>query len=379
MSLLASSLKVTEAIVSANKTNLLGLDLNAMETFFVNLGEKSYRAQQLLKWVHYHGLQDFAEMTNMSRKLRQKLKDTAEITTPPIVYEKEAIDGTLKWLLRLSDGNCIETVFIPEANRGTLCISSQVGCVLNCDFCSTGKQGFNRNLTTAEIMSQLWIAVRRLSKSRGIHDYTITNIVMMGMGEPLLNFANVIPALNLMLSDYAYGFSKRRVTVSTAGVVPAMYELSKISNVSLAVSLHAPNDELRNKLVPLNKKYPLDKLMLACRDYFQNDKKRFITMEYVMLASLNDTPGHARQLIKLLTDYHVRAKINLIPFNPFPHTPYQRSDKANIDHFRNILVQAGFNTITRKTKGDDIDAACGQLVGLVKDRSRRHERYLRSL
>jgi len=290
--------------------------------------------------------------------------------------KKAAADGTYKWLLRLADGNCIETVFIPEKTRGTLCISSQVGCILNCDFCSTGKQGFNRNLTTAEIISQLWIAVRKLSKQNGLHDHTVTNVVMMGMGEPLLNLDNVVPALHIMLNDFAYGLSKRRVTVSTAGVVPAMYQLRAATDVALAVSLHAPNDELRNEIVPLNKKYPLKELMAVCREYFKEDKRRSITMEYVMLAGVNDKPEHARQLIKLLDG--IRVKMNLIPFNPFPMTDYQRSDMATIDRFKDILMQAGLNTTVRRTRGDDIDAACGQLVGQVKDRTRRNERYLRS-
>ncbi len=357
------------------KTNLLGLDKAALQAFFTEIGEKPYRADQVMKWLHFNGVSDFAEMTNISKDLRRKLSETAEITVPEILYEKEAKDGTYKWLLKLSDGNCIETVFIPERTRGTLCISSQVGCILNCDFCSTGKQGFNRNLSTAEIISQLWIAVRKLSKENGLHDHRVTNVVMMGMGEPLLNFDNVVPALNIMLDDFAYGLSKRRVTVSTAGVVPAIYELRKLTDVALAVSLHAPNDVLRNEIVPLNKKYPLKDLMAACREYFKNDPRRSITMEYVMLAGVNDKPEHARQLIKILDG--VRAKMNLIPFNPFPHTDYTRSDDQTIDRFRDILMNGGLNTTVRRTRGDDIDAACGQLVGDVKDRTRRKERYLR--
>jgi 23S rRNA (adenine2503-C2)-methyltransferase len=358
------------------KTNLLGLDKAALQEFFASLGEKPYRADQVLKWLHFNGVQDFAAMTNISKDLRAKLSEHAQITVPEVLYEKEATDGTHKWLLRLSDGNCIETVYIPERTRGTLCISSQVGCVLNCDFCSTGKQGFNRNLTTAEIIGQLWIAVRHLSKENGLHDHAVTNVVMMGMGEPLLNFDNVVPALYIMLDDFAYGLSKRRVTVSTAGVVPKMIELRKASDVALAVSLHAPNDELRNELVPLNKKYPLKELMAVCREYFKNDNRRSITMEYVMLAGVNDQPEHARQLIRILQG--VRAKMNLIPFNPFPNTDYKRSDDKTIDRFREILMQAGLNTTVRRTRGDDIDAACGQLVGEVKDRTRRKERYLRA-
>jgi 23S rRNA (adenine2503-C2)-methyltransferase len=346
------------------KINLLGLDKKAMQAFFESIGEKPYRADQVLKWVHFNGVTDFNLMTNISKTLRQTLSEKAEIVTPQILLEKAASDDTFKWLLRLSDGNCIETVFIPEKTRGTLCISSQVGCILNCDFCSTGKQGFSRNLTTAEIISQLWIAVRQLSKSNGIHDHAVTNVVMMGMGEPLLNFDNVLPALNIMLDDFAYGLSKRRVTVSTAGVVPKMYELREMTDVALAVSLHAPNDELRDKIVPLNKKYPLSELMDVCRSYFKDDNRRSITMEYVMLKGVNDTPVHARQLIKVLNG--VRAKVNLIPFNPFPHTDYQRSDTETILIFRDILMKAGLNTTIRRTRGDDIDAACGQLVGSSK-------------
>lgn len=366
---------MTDLSPTTNKINLLGLDYKAMQAFFVSIGEKPYRAQQILKWIHFNGLQDFSAMTNISKDLRQKLADLTEVALPQILLEKTAEDGTYKWLIRLHDGNCIETVYIPEKTRGTLCISSQVGCILNCDFCSTGKQGFSRNLSTAEIISQLWIAVRSLSKENGLHDHKVTNVVMMGMGEPLLNFDNVIPALNLMLDDHAYGLSKKRVTVSTAGVVPAMIELRKVSDVALAVSLHASNDTLRNELVPLNKKYPLKELMAICRDYFKDEPRRSITMEYVMLDGVNDKPEHAKQLIKLLDG--VPAKMNLIPFNPFPHTDYQRSSAESIARFRDILMQAGLNTTIRRTRGDDIDAACGQLVGQVKDRTKRQERHIR--
>src|SRR3990167_4437160 len=360
--------------LSAAKPNLLGLDRKAMRAFFEQIGEKPYRADQLLKWIHAVGVTDFSHMTNLSKPLRDALTHLAEITLPEVIYEKAAADGTYKWLLRLDDANCIETVYIPEKTRGTLCISSQVGCILNCDFCSTGKQGFNRNLTTAEIVSQLWIAARKLSRENGLHDHSVTNVVMMGMGEPLLNFDNVIPALNLMLDDFAYGLSKRRVTVSTAGVIPAMKKLRAVSDVALAVSLHAPNDELRNKLVPLNKKYPLSELMDVCRSYFKDEPRRSITMEYVMLDGVNDAPEHARQLLKILNG--VRAKVNLIPFNPFPLTSYQRSKPTTIRQFQDILLNAGMITTVRKTRGDDIDAACGQLVGQVKDRTQRNKRYL---
>lgn len=366
---------MTIQATSTAKINLLGCNQKALEKLFVSLGEKPFRAQQVLKWIHQAGLADFQLMTNLSKSLREKLNAVAEIRAPEVAYTHQAKDGTQKWLLRLQDGNCIETVFIPERTRGTLCISSQVGCILNCDFCSTGKQGFSRNLATAEIIGQLWFAVRQLSKTHEEHDHQITNVVMMGMGEPLLNFDNLIPALNIMLDDNAYGLAKRRVTVSTAGVVPVMYQLIDATDVALAVSLHAPNDELRNKIVPLNKKYPLAELMKVCRDSFKTDSKRSVTMEYVMLDGINDTPEHAKQLIKLLNG--VRAKVNLIPFNPFPFTTYQCSKKETILRFQKILVDRGLNTTIRKTRGDDIDAACGQLVGKVSDRTRRKERYLK--
>lgn len=358
------------------KTELLGLDLAGMRQFFESIGEKPFRAQQVLKWIHEAGIVDFEQMTNLSKPLREKLMEVAQITLPKVVMEKAAGDDTRKWIIQLSDGNCIETVFIPANNRGTLCISSQVGCILNCDFCSTGKQGFSRNLTSAEIIAQLWIAVRALSLKEGFHDRAITNVVMMGMGEPMLNVENVLPALNLMRSDFAYGLSKYRVTVSTAGVIPGMQLLREASDVALAVSLHAPNNELRNKLVPLNKKYPLEELMQACKNYFKDEPKREIVMEYVMLDGINDQILHAKQLVKLLSD--VSVKINLIPFNPFPHTPYQRSTDTAIDTFQHILSKAGFVTTVRRTRGDDIDAACGQLVGQVQDRTRRQERYLKA-
>lgn len=362
-----------EITTQSQKTNLLGLDRKALIEYFVSLGEKPFRAQQILQWIHFQGVQDFNAMSNLSKSLREKLCEIAEIRAPEVAYENTSADGTHKWVLRLADGNCIETVFIPERTRGTLCVSSQVGCTLNCDFCSTGKQGFNRNLTNAEIIGQLWTAVRGLSQKNGMHDHAVTNVVMMGMGEPLLNFDSVVSAMDIMLDDFGYGLSKRRVTLSTAGVIPAMYELSKVSDVALAVSLHAPNDELRNVLVPLNKKYPLKDLMEACKDFFRDDKRRYVTMEYVMLKDVNDSIDHAKQLIKLLNG--VRAKVNLIPFNPFPNTIYQRSDQATIDRFRDALMRADINCMTRKTRGDAIDAACGQLVGQVKDRTRRSERY----
>lgn len=354
------------------KINLLNFDRKAMQAFFGDLGEKSFRADQVMKWIHYYGITDFAQMTNLSKALRQKLQEKTLLTVPEIVMEQLSKDGTCKWLLKLEDANCIETVFIPEDGRGTLCVSSQVGCALNCTFCSTAQQGFNRNLTTAEIIGQVWVAVRRLSQQNSEHDRHVTNVVMMGMGEPLLNFDNVVNAMNIMMDDFAYSLSKYRVTLSTSGVVPAMEQLAKLSEVALAVSLHAPNDALRNELVPLNKKYPLKELLATCKAYYGNDKKRKITMEYVMLEGINDSKEHADQLINIL--HGVPAKVNLIPFNPFPNTKYKRSKQVSIDKFRERLMRAGLITITRKTRGDDIDAACGQLAGQVKDRTKRSAR-----
>lgn len=355
------------------KINLLDFNYQQMREFFTELGEKPYRAQQLMQWIHQAGFHDFEQMTNLGKALRLKLSDLAEIRLPEIVSCQKSNDGTRKWLLKLSCGNCIETVYIPEANRGTLCVSSQIGCALDCSFCSTGKQGFNRNLSTAEIIGQVWLAVRELSLANGVHDKKVTNVVMMGMGEPLLNFDNVIQAMDIMMDDFAYGLSKRRVTLSTSGVLPELARLRELSPVALAVSLHAPNDELRNKLVPINKKYPLAELMALCKNYFKNEPKRKVTFEYVMLKGVNDQPEHAAQLIRLLRD--VPAKVNLIPFNPFPLTEYQRSSQATIDAFRDKLIAKGINTITRKTRGDDIDAACGQLAGEVQDRTSRSQRW----
>ncbi|KTC69374.1 Fe-S containing enzyme [Legionella birminghamensis] len=357
----------------SSKINLLNLNYQQMQNFFMEIGEKKFRAQQVMQWIHQAGYHDFSQMTNLGKALRERLSQIAEIRLPEIVTCQQSKDGTCKWLLKLDCGNCIETVFIPEANRGTLCVSSQVGCALNCSFCSTAKQGFNRNLSTAEIIGQVWLAVRTLSEDNGHHDKHITNVVMMGMGEPLLNFDNVVAAMDIMMDDLAYGLSKRRVTLSTSGVLPELERLKKVSPVALAVSLHAPNDELRNVLVPINKKYPLEQLMKLCKSYFKDEPKRKVTFEYVMLKGVNDQPEHARQLIKLLKD--VPSKVNLIPFNPFPLTQYERSSQQAIDTFRDILVSKGINTITRKTRGDDIDAACGQLAGEVKDRTTRSQRW----
>ncbi|MGE5241952.1 MAG: 23S rRNA (adenine(2503)-C(2))-methyltransferase RlmN [Bacteroidota bacterium] len=358
---------------TAEKTNLVGLDRQAMQDFFVGIGEKPFRATQVVQWIHQYGVDDFDAMTNLGKDLRARLKELAEIRMPEIALDQQAADGTRKWLLRLDDGNAIETVFIPEEDRGTLCVSSQVGCTLNCSFCSTGHQGFNRSLTVAEIISQLRVANRALGRDpKG--ERIITNVVLMGMGEPLLNFDNVVPAMRLMLDDYAYGLSRRRVTLSTAGVVPMLERLRTECPVSLAVSLHAPNDALRDQLVPLNKKYPIRELLVACRRYCADSPRSRVTFEYVMLAGVNDSLEHAHELVRLLRD--VPAKVNLIPFNPFPQTRYQRSAREAIDRFRDVLVEAGLTTITRKTRGDDIDAACGQLAGRVQDRTRRRQRLM---
>jgi 23S rRNA (adenine2503-C2)-methyltransferase len=361
--------------MSGDKINLLGLDPAGLAAFFADLGEKPFRATQVLKWMHQQGVDDFDAMTNLSKELRARLKETAEIRAPEVLRDHVAADGTRKWLLALDGGNGIEMVFIPEEGRGTLCVSSQVGCTLNCAFCSTGHQGFNRNLTVAEIVGQIWIASRLLG-SKPAGERVVTNVVFMGMGEPLLNYDNVISAVRVMLDDNAYGLSKRRVTLSTAGLVPLIDRLREDCPVSLAVSLHATNDKLRDEIVPINRKYPVAELLDACRRYVENQPHRRITFEYVMLEGVNDRPEDARALIELLRD--VPSKINLIPFNPFPQARFRRSSNAAIDRFRHILIDAGFTTITRKTRGDDIDAACGQLAGQVNDRTRRREKLAAS-
>jgi len=348
---------------SVGKINLLGLDRKALEAFCVERGEKPFRAVQLRQWIHQRGIGDFELMTNLSKSFRAQLIEHTEIRPPEIVREQLSTDGVCKWVLQTDAQNRVETVYIPEENRGTLCISSQVGCALECSFCSTARQGFNRNLSAAEIIGQLWVAQRELGAG------AVTNVVLMGMGEPLLNFNNVVAAIDLMLDDYAYGLSKRRVTLSTSGVVPALDRLAAVSEVSLAVSLHAPNDELRNALVPINQKYPIHELMAACKRYIGRDGRRKVTIEYVMLDGVNDTPAHARQLVRVLSQ--APSKVNLIPFNPFPGSGYRCSSRETIQRFSEILQTAGFITTTRKTRGDDIDAACGQLVGQVKDRTRR--------
>lgn len=347
------------------KINLLDFDRKKLSHFFLELGEKPFRATQLLKWIYQEDVYNFDEMSNLSKSFRAYLNENCEISTPEIVVEKIASDGTIKWAMQTHCGNRIESVFIPEDDRNTLCISSQIGCALACSFCSTAQQGFNRNLSTSEIVGQLFVAQNRVGKEN-----RITNVVLMGMGEPLLNFDNVVTACNLMMDDFAYGLSKRRVTISSSGVVPAIERLGQACDVSLAISLHAVRDELRNELVPINQKYPLKMLMEACRENAKIAPRRFITFEYVMLNGVNDTIEDAKGLIKLLKT--VPCKLNLIPFNPFPNSPYRCSNKETILKFKTMLNDAGIITTVRKTRGDDIDAACGQLVGQVADKSRRH-------
>ncbi len=351
--------------------NLLDFDAQAMERRFAELGEKAFRSRQVLRWIHQYGESDFARMSDLAKDLRAKLSLSARIEAPAVVADNVAPDGTRKWLLKVDATNAIESVYIPEAGRGTLCVSSQAGCVLDCAFCSTGKQGFNRNLTTAEIVAQLWIANRLLGRDpKG--QRVITNVVLMGMGEPLLNLDAVIPALRLMLDDNAYGLSRRRVTVSTSGVVPGMDRLRDECPVALAVSLHAPNDALRDRLVPVNRKYPLRELIKACNRYLDKAPRDFVTFEYVMLDGVNDTDGHARELATIAG--RVRCKFNLIPFNPFPDTEFRRSSPDRIRRFAEIVRRDGMTVTIRKTRGDGIEAACGQLAGDVADRTRRRGR-----
>ena len=364
---------VQQVVFHNSNTNLLGLDRAGLESFFESIGEKKFRATQVMKWIHQMGVTDFQQMNNLSKDLRNRLSETSCIQNLQVAKDLISKDGTRKWLLQLQDGNNIETVFIPEDDRGTLCVSSQVGCALDCSFCSTGRQGFNRNLNAAEIISQVWLASQLLDEEKK-PGRKITNVVMMGMGEPLLNFDNTITAVRIMMDDFAYGLSKRRVTVSTAGVVPAMDRLGDTLDMRLAVSLHATNDELRNELVPVNKKYPLKELLAACRRFIdkQNTRSR-ITFEYVMLDGVNDKPEHARELIRLLKG--IPTLMNLIPFNPFEGSGYSTSSKNAVTRFREILHASGMTTVVRKTRGDDIDAACGQLAGRIEDKSRRHRRF----
>ena len=368
--------------------NLLDFNAKQLADFCVEIGEKPFRAKQLLRWIYQFGEVEFAKMSDLSKGLRKKLSDAAVIESPGIINHHVAVDGTRKWLLSVGAENKIETVFIPELNRGTLCVSSQVGCALACAFCSTGKQGFNRNLTAAEIIGQLWLANRMLKtefsasstdgqnsqagQSSGQYidrDRAVSNVVMMGMGEPLANFENVVTALDLMLDDHAYGLSRRRVTVSTSGLIPAMDRLRDRCPVALAVSLHAPNDRLRDQLVPINKKYPIKALLAACNRYLQSAPRDFVTFEYVMLDGVNDEASHARELVELVRE--TPCKFNLIPFNSFSSSGFKRSSPESIRVFRDILMQAGLIATIRKTRGDDIDAACGQLAGQVLDRTRR--------
>jgi 23S rRNA (adenine2503-C2)-methyltransferase len=354
--------------VTETRINLMGYDEGGLRAFFESIGDKPFRAQQLLKWIYHQNVTDFAEMTNLSLDLRRRLSVIAAVEPPRVLSEQVSEDGTVKWLMGFGGGNAVETVFIPEPNRGTLCISSQVGCALNCTFCSTGAQGFNRNLSTSEIIGQVWQAARALGHERNGRR-RITNVVLMGMGEPLLNFDAVVPALSLLRDDLGYGMAAKRVTLSTAGLVPGIDRLRERIDVALAVSLHAPDDELREQLVPLNRKYPIAELMRACADYVSDKHKRTVTFEYTLIDGVNDHPDHARKLVKLLR--RLPSKLNLIPFNPFPGTAYRCSPESRIREFQSIVMEGGLIATVRKTRGDDIDAACGQLVGKVLDRTRR--------
>ena len=358
-------------------TNLLEFDLDGLAAFCQDLGEKRFRATQLFRWIHQRGASDFDAMSDLAKALRDKLKGCARVQALPVISEHVSADGTVKWLFDVGDGNAVESVFIPEDDRGTLCVSSQAGCAVGCRFCSTGHQGFSRNLTTAEIIAQLWFAEHALRKRLHSQDRVISNVVMMGMGEPLQNYSALVPALRVMLDDHGYGLSRRRVTVSTSGVVPMMDRLSQDCPVALAVSLHAPNDALRDNLVPLNRKYPIEELLAACNRYLVHAPRDFITFEYCMLDGVNDQAEHAHQLIQLVkgsAGAGVRCKLNLIPFNPFPASGLLRSPQSRVLAFAKTLSDAGIVTTVRKTRGDDIDAACGQLAGDVRDRTRAAER-----
>ena len=360
--------------------NLLDLDLDGLAAFCEGLGEKRFRATQLFRWIHQRGVADFGQMSDLAKSLRDKLAGRAQVMAPAVISQHESKDGTIKWLFDVGGGNAIESVFIPEDDRGTLCISSQAGCAVGCRFCSTGHQGFSRNLTTAEIVAQLWFAEHFLRRHLKTDERVISNVVMMGMGEPLQNYDRLLPALRVMLHDHAYGLSRRRVTVSTSGVVPMIERLARDCPVALAVSLHAPDDALREHLVPLNRKYPLDELLRTCTQYLASAPRDFITFEYCMLDGVNDTPEHARALIALMRRHAadgLRPKFNLIPFNPFPQSGLTRSPMPRVREFGKILNDAGLVTTVRKTRGDDIDAACGQLAGDVQDRTRVQQRIVR--
>ncbi|MEE8118260.1 MAG: 23S rRNA (adenine(2503)-C(2))-methyltransferase RlmN [Gammaproteobacteria bacterium] len=357
------------------RTNLLGLERSELEAFFASLGEKPFRARQVMKWIYQAGEDDFHRMTDLSKALRDKLNDVAEIRAPKIMTRQVSVDGTRKWLFGTDEQNGIETVFIPERKRGTLCISSQVGCVLDCTFCSTAQQGINRNLSAAEIVGQVWLANRELGCTPKT-GRAITNVVFMGMGEPLANYRNVLAALRILRDDLAYGLSKRKVTISTSGLVPMLDKMIDEEEFALAISLHAPNDALRSQLMPINDRYPIAELLAACRRYIEAGEMRqkHIYVEYVMLAGVNDKPEHALELANLLRS--LPCKVNLIPFNSFPGTTFKRSSKEDIDRFQEILISKGIITITRRTRGEDIDAACGQLAGKVVNRSRKRAAIL---
>jgi 23S rRNA (adenine2503-C2)-methyltransferase len=356
------------------RANLLDFDRDGMRDFFAGLGEKPYRADQVMKWMYHRLESDFGAMTDLGKSLREKLPEVAVINPPKALLDKASSDGTRKWLLGMDAGNAVETVYIPEPTRGTLCVSSQIGCGLNCTFCSTGAQGFNRNLAASEIIGQVWHAAKQLGNVTH-QQRRITNVVMMGMGEPLLNFDNVVKAMSLMRDDLGFGLASKRVTLSTAGVVPMIDKLGEVADVSLAVSLHAPNDELRTQLVPLNKRWGIDELLDACARYAARKPRATITFEYTLMRGINDTPVLAKQLVKLMR--RLPAKVNLIPFNPFPGTQYERSDETVIRDFQTILLNAGVQAMVRRTRGEDIDAACGQLKGKVADRTRRHADFQR--
>ncbi|MEZ8133189.1 MAG: 23S rRNA (adenine2503-C2)-methyltransferase [Polaribacter sp.] len=361
------------------KVNLLGFSASRLGEFFEEIGEKRFRATQVIKWIHQEGECDFNAMTNISKDLRAKLNDVAEIKLPEVVNYQDSVDGTRKWLIRVDGGSCIEMVYIPERERGTLCVSSQIGCALDCSFCATGKQGFNRDLTAAEIIGQLWIAADSFDQFKPKAKRRVTNVVMMGMGEPLMNFDNVVDAMGIMLEDNAYGLSKRRVTLSTAGVVPQLDKLADVSDVSLAISLHAPNDELRNQLVPINRKYPLAQFIQSAKNYIEKmpDNRRKVTVEYTLMDQVNDRSVHAHELVELLKD--LPCKINLIPFNSFPGSGYKTVTNTALNRFRDILIAGGYTVMVRTTRGDDIAAACGQLAGEVNDRTKRQARYKKRL
>lgn len=372
--LIASTSSTDPSVTIDERLNLLGMSKASLVDFFGGLGEKPFRAQQLMKWLYHRGVSDFAEMTDMSKVLRQKLETVATIVVPEIVVEDISSDGTRKWVMRMPGGSSIETVFIPDGGRGTLCVSSQIGCAVDCSFCSTGKQGFNRNLSSAEIIGQMWIAAHSFGSKDISSDRHVTNVVFMGMGEPLLNYEPVLEACLLMMDDLGFGIGKRRLTVSTSGVIPAIDRLGDDTDVSLAISLHAPNDALRNELVPLNRKYPIKDLLAACRRYLDKlpDKRR-ITIEYTLMSGINDSVELAEELVQVLADLPV--KINLIPFNPFPNSGYERPSRNAAMRFSKVLQEAGHIATIRTTRGDDIDAACGQLVGQVEDRTRRQARW----